>query len=423
MTVLQRIPALECGCDARSDLISIDEALRRISDRTAAVNGTEPVVLAQAQGRVLAEPVAARSMAPPFDDAAMDGYAVDTSALRGDGPWLLTVTDRVPAGTAAAAAVTTGTATRIFTGAPLPAGADAVVMQEAVHRTGDRIRLTHRPCPGLNIRRAGEDMAAGATVVAPGAVLGPAEIAACAAAGAGSIRAHRRVRAGVLITGSEVRGAGDTLNDAHIWDINTPMLAAALTRPGVGIEVTERGDDTRAGLRSQLRQISARVDLLVTTGGVSVGEEDHVKAAFEDLGGVIDFSGVAVKPGKPVSFGRLGDTRWIGLPGNPLAAFVTWQLFGAALLRCLAGAHPSAPVQRHVVTCRDIRRNPGRCELRPATCTGHDPQGREIADFADAVHSGRVAALPAADGLIVVPAEIAELSAGSLLAFRPFDRD
>lgn len=423
MTIHKVIASSSCGCD-RQDmlqaLISIDEALALIAAHVAPVSRTKAVALDGAIGGILAQPVRSRFMVPAFDNAAMDGYAVATSALTGNGPWVLQVVARVPAGQETTKALSGATAARIFTGAPIPDGTDAVVMQEAVARDGDFIHLRHRPVPGLNIRRVGSDMAEGETILDKGHRLGPREIAACAAAGAGIVRVRRRLRVALLVTGDEVCKAGGAREAAQIWDVNTPMMAAALAAAGVAIVASAHGADSLSGLVRQLGDMAAQVDLVITTGGISVGEEDHVKPAFAALGGETLFSGVAIKPGKPVSFGRIGTAHWLGLPGNPLSAFVTWQVFGMALVRGLAGEAAGASARRHVVTSAAIRRKPGRCELRPATLAGFDGHGREIVSFEDATHSSRVGRLPLADGLMFLPADAETLPAGSLVVFQPF---
>lgn len=359
-------------------------------------------------------------MSPPFDNAAMDGYAVATVDLIGDGPWTMRVTSRVSAGQADTAPLSRGCAARIFTGAPVPEGADAVIMQEEVTRVGNRIEVHRPPQAGLNIRRAGSDMQVGKTVLGQGCRLGPRDIAACAAAGAGVVQVRPRLRVALLITGDEVRRAGASRAAAEIWDVNTPMMAAALSGTEVAFVATEHGADTPVGLAGQLRDMVARADLVITTGGISVGEEDHVKPALASLGAEILFSGVAIKPGKPVSVGRIGDATWLGLPGNPLSAYVTWQIFGTALARGLTGQATTGTARRHVVTATAIHRKPWRCELRPATRAGFDAQGLEVVTFEEATHSGRVGHLPLADGLIFLPANVEELPAGALVEFQPF---
>lgn len=411
-----------CGCDADRDpgQVSIDEALRRIARFSRPVGETPTVPLHAAHGRVLAGPVTARAPVPAFDNSAMDGYALDTRALAGDGPWRLGVAGRIAAGQGADGGLPAGAAVRIFTGAPIPPGADAVVRQEDVTRSGGGIVLQRRPAPGLNIRRVGEDMAAGAVILEAGRRIGPRDMAACAAAGCGEVTVRRTVRVALLVTGDEVRAAGDRRNPADTWDVNTPMIAAALTAAGAEIVDLRRADDDREGIAHRLALLAAGADLVVTTGGISVGEEDHVRPALDILGAEVFFSGVAMKPGKPVSFGRLGSALWLGLPGNPLSAFVTWQLFGTALMRSLSGCADGGAPRRHVVTDREIRRTAGRCELRPARIAGFDGFGREVAQFEDATHSGRVAYLSKADGLLFLPAEAECLPRGALVEFQPF---
>jgi molybdopterin molybdotransferase len=263
-------------------------------------------------------------------------------------------------------------------------------------------------------------MAAGSPVLAAGQTLGVREIAACAAAGHGSVFVRRRLRVALVATGTEIAAAGDTLAAAEIWDVNTPMLEAALASSAVEPVFVLRCHDSRDAIRRALSEAARDADLVITTGGISVGDEDHVKPALRDLGAQILLGGVAVKPGKPVSFGRLGPALWLGLPGNPLSAFLTWTLFGTVLLRALAGATSRHPARRHVVTATAIRRKPGRCELRPAWRIGFDGHGREVVDFEPAVHSARIARLPAADGILLLPAEIDHLPAGALVDFIPF---
>ena len=264
MTIQQAIMSPGCGCDGQDvqkTLISIDEALDRIASHVTPLDRTEAVSLDSALGRILAQPVRSRGMVPPFDNAAMDGYAVASTDMSGNGPWALNVVARVPAGQEANVTLSGETTARIFTGAPIPGGADAVVMQEDVTRVGDVIHLHRRPVPGLNIRQAGSDMPEGATVLDKGHRLGAREIVACAAAGAGIVRVRSRLRVALLVTGDEVRKSGEARVAGQIWDVNTPMLAAALRAAGVEVVTIAHGADNRAGLARQLGKMSARVDL------------------------------------------------------------------------------------------------------------------------------------------------------------------
>jgi molybdopterin molybdotransferase len=423
MTILKPIAALGCGCDSRDTkgrLIAIDDALARIASRSAPVPQTEDIAPLHGLGRILAQDVCAADMSPPFDNAAMDGYALATRALPGDGPWTLPVVERITAGERPKGRVTGQIAARIFTGAQIPQGADAVMMQEDVDRTDANIRITSRPTPGLNIRRAGSEMAAGAVVLRAGQMLGPREIAACAAAGAAKVTVRRRLCVALLVTGNEVRTAGTDRQAAQIWDVNSPMLTAILTRPAIDVVAVEHGADDPAGLVRQMERLRSLADLVITTGGISVGEEDHIKPALATMGAKIAFSGVAIKPGKPVSFGTVRGVAWLGLPGNPLSAFITWQIMGEMLLRCLTGETGDGMSRRHVVIARDITRKPGRCELRPATPSGFDALGREVMRIDNETHSSRVVGLPAAAGLVFLPADTAFLPAGALVEFQPF---
>lgn len=424
MTVLARIAEPGCGCgpaEHLSGLIAIDEAITRISQNVSQVSETEELTLAGACGRILADPVYAQSDLPPFDNSAMDGYALDSMSLTGAGPWRLEVTARIAAGQVASGSIRIGAASQIFTGAPIPQGADAVVMQEDVDVIDDAIIISRKIRPRSNIRTAGEDMAAGAIVVPAGRLITSRDIAACAAAGAATVRVRRRVQVALIVTGDEVNSSGQPLTFAGIWDVNSPMLSAQIASPGIEFVQIETGKDNRGALCQQLGDLAKRVDLIVTTGGISVGEEDHVKPALNYLGATMVFSGVAMKPGKPVSYGRLGDAHLLGLPGNPLSAFIGWQLFGTVLLRVLAGDTTSQPNRRrHVVLSRALDHKYGRCELRLAELSGFDGLGREIAIFEDATHSGRVARLPAADGVLFIPSEIENLPEGALVEFQPF---
>ena len=422
MTIISRIDDKGCGCDtlAGDGLISVDQALAEIARRTRPIKGTETVTLQDAVGRVLSNPVRALGMVPPFANAAMDGYAINTADLVGDGPWHLPVTDRIAAGETPRAALNRNEAVQIFTGAPVPDGANAVVMQEDVQHTAKGIRLTRRITPRTHIRAAGEDMVTGKIVAPSGRLLTARDVAACAAAGHSHLTVCRPLRVALLVTGNEVCRPGDPRGSAGIWDINTPMLCAAIGRPAVTICQSHVAADTKLALMTQLAVLSKSVDLIVTTGGISVGEEDHVKPALLNLGASIDFSGIALKPGKPVSFGQLNGAYCLGLPGNPLSAFITWQLFGIPLCHALMGQWPRAALRRHVVLPRVLHHKPGRCELRLTRLAGFDNLGREVADFAEATHSGRVASLPQMDGMLFIPAEEKTLPAGALVEFQPF---
>lgn len=425
MTVLEMTRFAGCGCDALDVVqgsLSIDLALELQRRLVSRVDGTQVLPVLQAVGRVLAAPVRASGLTPPFDNAAMDGYAICTADLVGNGPWELPIRGRIKAGDGGDAVLIPGSACQIFTGAMLPKGADAVVMQEAVNLTNETIHLHRSVAAGENIRRAGEDMKQGDIILQAGCRLGPRQIAALSAAGISAVTVVRPVRVAILATGDELTPPGATLDRAAIWDVNSPMLIAALTTPQITIIGVETGKDSISGLTAQLIRLSHDADLIISTGGISVGAADHVKPALLAAGGTIAFSGVAIKPGKPVSEGRIGSAVWLGLPGNPLSAFVTWQVFGTQLLTLMLGMpQATAPGRRYVVADVEVRHRPGRCEARLANVIGMDALGREVVRCADATHSGRVGCLAQADGLVMIPADLGHLAAGSLLEFLPFN--
>lgn len=424
MTVVEHAHPAGCDCDAldvAGGLLTIEAAIEVLRHLVPPIGEAELLPLRQATGRVLATPVRAKGMTPPFDNAAMDGYALCTADLKGLGPWRLPVAGRITAGDGRSTALRSGAVLQIFTGAVLPAGADAVVMQEDVTLDGGTITLRHAVAPDTHIRRAGEDMKPGDSVLNAGCRLGPRQIAALAAAGTGAVAVTRPVRVAILATGDELSAPGSDLGRAGIWDVNTPMLVAALTGPQIDIVAVETGRDTVAGLGGQLSALAGLADLIITTGGISVGAADQVKPALLAEGGSIAFSGVAIKPGKPVSAGRLGAAAWLALPGNPLSACVTWQLLGTGLVAGLSGmAQVAASGRRYVVADGEVSHRTGRCEARLASIVGFDGLGREVVSCALVTHSGRVGCLPQADGLILLPADTGRLPEASLLEFIPF---
>ncbi len=410
-----------CGCDAsevQPGLLTLDAALDECRQAVRVLRETEIVPLADAPGRHLAGSLISWTNVPPFANSAMDGYALSSDALKGPGPWLLPVTDRVAAGDAPPS-LKPGHAARIFTGAPLPAGADTVIAQEEARVDAGMMRLDRAPAPGTNVRSAGEDMAAGDAVLGQGHALTRRDVALAAATGAGRLTVRRRVRIAILVSGAELKQAGEPLDPGMIRDVNGPMLNALLDRADVELLTRECVGDDPAAIADALRRLSQEADLVVTTGGVSVGDEDHLRRTVVAAGGRLRFGGVAIKPGKPISLGHIGDALWLGLPGNPVAAFVGWHLFGQTLLRGLQGA--STSVERQLVSAlAPITHRPGRCELRPARLAGHDGQGRQLVNCGDATHSARVRPLAEADGLVLIPAQTETLAAGDLAEFFPF---
>ena len=325
-------------------LLSFDEALQKLLAAARPVTETEEVDTAAAAGRTLARAQASGITVPPLDNSAMDGYAVRLADIAAPGV-RLPVSQRIPAGSVGMP-LQAGTAARIFTGAPVPAGADAVVMQELCEHAGEGVvQVNHVPHPGENIRRAGEDIQSGAEILAAGTRLTPQDIGLAASVGLATLPVFRRLRVAVFFTGDELSMPGEPLKPGGIYNSNRFSLSGLLA--ALGCEVHDLGivRDTLEATRVALREAAA-ADVIITSGGVSVGEEDHVKAAVQ-AEGTLDLWKIAIKPGKPLAFGKVsrGDTAvgFIGLPGNPVSTFVTFLMLVRPFLLACQGARVTAP--------------------------------------------------------------------------------
>ncbi|MBU1664305.1 MAG: molybdopterin molybdotransferase MoeA [Gammaproteobacteria bacterium] len=318
--------------------LSVDAALANLLAAAMPISDHETCSAEAALGRVLAIPLVSEVTVPPLDNAAMDGYALrfaDWSDAAGLPAWL-PISQRIPAGTLGCELVP-GTAARIFTGAPVPPGVDCVVMQEDCEVNDGKVRLTSTPKAGSHIRRAGEDIRAGQTVLEAGTRLGPAQLGVAASVGATELGVVRRLKAAVFFTGDEIVLPGQPLAPGRIYNSNRATLIALLTQ--MGIEVVDLGQvpDRLDATVATLERAARAADVVITSGGVSVGEEDHVKAAVEQLGR-IEMWKVAMKPGKPLVYGRVGNADFLGLPGNPVSAFVVFCLFVRPFLLRRMGA-------------------------------------------------------------------------------------
>ncbi|WP_160115961.1 molybdopterin molybdotransferase MoeA [Candidatus Halocynthiibacter alkanivorans] len=423
MTISQPISTSQCGCDradVKAGLWPVDAALAHGISLVVPVSETEVVKLRDAPGRILAGDLCATDLAPRFDNSAMDGFAVRTALLAETGPWIVALGGRIAAGDPDADIDPQAAAVQIFTGARIPGGFDAVIMQEEVVRRGAEISFSKPVQPWLNIRRAGEEYARGETLIRAGTTLGPVQIACAAAAGAGSLSVRRRVKVVLLVSGKELKTAGGPLTGSEISDVNTPMMEAALRDPSVELIARLRISDDCAEMAATLRRFAATADIIVATGGASVGEEDHLKAAIKVAGGQVALSGVAIKPGKPFTLATIDRAVLIGLPGNPVSAFVTWNVLGGPMLDHLTARTPKARAGRHVKADHALQHRPGRCEYRPAKIVGYDAGGTERVSVAQASHSARITSVLNADGLIRIPSFVDQIAAGDLLEFIPF---
>lgn len=395
------------------DILSIEQALDEIRARVKTIDGVETVALDSALGRVLADSIKAPLPLPPFANSAVDGYAVRFADLASDGASRLPIKGRIIAGSEGQGDGTPS-ALRIFTGAPMPAGFDTVFMQEDVKQDDGFALLPPGLKKGANARQAGEDVAKGAIALPRGQVLRPQDIALAAALGITHVSVRRVLRVALFSTGNEVKEPGQTLPPAGIYDSNRALLRAMCA--GHGVSITDLGilPDNRALIAQALSRAGDH-DLILTSGGVSTGEEDHVKGAVEDAG-ALTFWRLGIKPGRPVALGVVGQAVFVGLPGNPVAVFVTFSAIVRPLLATLAGASYQPPLALPVIADFAYRKKPGRREYVRVSLARNDV-GEVIAKKHPREGAGVLSSLTETDGLAILPEEQEQLAPGDRVGF------
>ena len=395
-------------------LLPIEEALARICTQLIPVQESETVPLHQALDRVLAAALAAPINVPAGDNSAMDGYALRAQ----DCPGNLHVIGQSLAGHPFAGVMNVGQAVRIMTGALVPAGADAVVMQENVQHTGEQITLTQVPEAGENIRHAGEDIKLGSEVFAAGQRLSALDIGLLASLGIAQVTVARRLRVAILTTGDELLPAGAESEAGKIYDSNRPLLAALLTR--LAVEVMDMGiiADDLAALRCAFNEAMQWADVVISTGGVSVGDADYTKDVLAELG-EIDFWKIAMKPGKPFAFGRLGSGWFFGLPGNPVSTAVTYHQLVMPGLRYLAGESIPATQVLSAIATHPLKKQPGRTDFQRGILSNNNGVNSVIS--AGLQSSGVLSAMAKANCYIRLDAERGSVAAGEIVNVIPFD--
>ena len=398
-------------------LLGVDAALALIEQRITAVVDTETASLAAAAGRILAQDLVAGIDVPPHANSAVDGFALAHADLLPDRETVLPVGGRAAAGHPLGRAVAPGEAIRIFTGAPIPKGADTVMMQEDCIVDGGKVRIKPGIKQGANRRHAGEDVAKGTVALAAGLRLKPADLGLAAALGCDKVPVFRPLRVALLSTGDEVCEPGTPLPPGAIYDANRVMLHALLR--GLGCEVSDLGirPDRAAALADTLTEAAAGHDLIVTSGGVSTGEEDHVRTAIEKLGR-LDFWRLAIKPGRPVALGQVRGVPLIGLPGNPVAAALTFAILGRPLILLLAGAIPAPPLTFPVLAGFDYRKKAGRREYLRARLE-RDGNAR-VAHKYRRDGAGILSSIVQSDGFVILDESMSDVTPGTGVEFLPF---
>lgn len=408
-----------CMDDFEAGAITTADARRRILDAAAPLGAVEQIHLRAALGRVLAEGVASRLTVPGHTNSAMDGYAVAGDSLPASGTGELTVAGSSFAGHPFDGVVKAGQCVRIMTGAVMPQGADTVIPQEHAEKVSERrIRIDDRHRAGQNVRRAGEDIRCGDTVIEGGRRLTPSDLGLLASLGVGEVGVTRRPRVAFFSTGDELRSIGERLAPGEIYDSNRYTLYGMLT--ALGAEPIDMGviADTRESTLDAFRRAAASADAVITSGGVSVGEADYIKESVAELGH-IDFSKVAMKPGRPLSFGRIGEALFFGLPGNPVSVMVTFYLFVQPALRRLEG---EADVQPLVLRARcepRLRKKPGRTEYQRGILAA-DENGGLTVDRTGPQGSGILTSMSQANCFIVLPADFDSVEPGTTVPVIPF---
>jgi len=397
------------------DWTPVDEALRLLREAVSCVAGTEEVALADGSGRILAAPVTARRSNPPAANSAVDGYAFAWASLGGAAEADLVLAEgRAAAGSPLPGPVPPGAAARILTGAELPAGADTVVLQEDCEAEAGRVRLRAPRKPGANTRKAGEDAKAGAEVLPAGRHLTPADLARAAAVGVDRLTVRARLRLGILSTGDELIQPGANPAAPGIFDANRPMLAALAASQGFAAVDLGAVRDRPELVRAALDRGAAEADAIVTTGGASSGDEDHVSRLLTGEGRIATWR-IAVKPGRPLALGFWKGVPVFGLPGNPVAAFVTFLIFARPALMAMAGAGWTEPQGFLVPAAFEKAKKPGRREYLRARmrADGH-------VEVFHSEGSGLIGGLSWAEGLVELPDGAVTVKPGDPVRYIPY---
>lgn len=414
-------PSPSCSDTDEYGSLRAERALELILNRVIPVQGIEWVPLRAAAGRVLAEDIVSGANVPAHTNSAVDGYAVRCGDLSQTENGLeFRVIDTALAGRPAHSPLRPMTAIRIMTGAIIPEGADAVLMQEHVEIRSGSIRIHSQCKAGENIRKAGEDMQKGESVLSTGRLLSPADIGLIASLGFGEVKVRRRVRVGVVSTGSEIKSIGTRLDDGNVFDSNRHTLHAALNQ--LAVEVSDYGivPDDKILLEKAITTAHRDNDLVITTGGVSVGEADHTRTILQNQAEIL-FSKVAIKPGRPLTFASVARKAFFGLPGNPVAVMVTYYQFVWPALRRLMGiTAPSRLLTVKARTLERIRKKPGRTEYQRGILEQSET-GEWSVRLTGRQGSGILRSMSLANAFIVLPHDAAGIEAGEEVAVQPFE--
>lgn len=404
--------------DFDPDSLSADIALTKILDEITPIQGTEKLSLRAALDRVLAEDVFSGVNVPSHINSAMDGYAVNGDDLPQSGTTELKVAGTVFAGNPLTQKITRGNCARIMTGGVMPEGTDTVVIQERTERTGDVIRIGADTRPGDNVRQAGEDIAIGDMILAKGTRLTPADLGLIASLGIGEVMVTRKPRVAFFSTGDELQSIGEKLQAGNVYDSNRYTLHGMLSR--LGVELIDMGviRDVREDLDKAFTEAASYADVVITSGGVSVGEADYIKEILARLGQV-NFWKVAIKPGRPLAFGKLNNAWFFGLPGNPVSVMVTFYQFVQPALHKLMARQYIEPLTTRATCLSKLKKRPGRVEYQRGIME-KDETGRLVVHITGAQGSGILSSMSQANCFIILPMESEGVQPGTEVEVQPF---
>jgi len=408
----------QAGAGTESGMQSVEQARARIMALVTPLTTRERLPVRAALGRVLAEDIISSVNVPPYANSAMDGYALRGADLAGDTTTLYVIGTAL-AGIPYNGIVEPSTCVRIMTGAVLPDEADTVLMQEQVQRSGEEIIVQGTHNVGENVRHIGEDIAFGSVVLAAGRRLMPSDLGQIASLGVGEVSVYRRLRVAFFSTGDELRSIGEPLAAGQIYDSNRYTLYGMLTR--LGAEVIDMGviPDQRLRIEAAFQDAVQAADVVITSGGVSVGEADYVKETLDRLGNV-DFWKIAMKPGKPLAFGKVQQALFFGLPGNPVSVMATFYQFVQPALRHLMGEPAAATLTIKVPCAQALKKKPGRTDFQRGLLV-RNAGGELVVDSTGLQGSHVLSSMSRANCFIVLPAECGDVPAGTLVEVQPFE--
>jgi len=399
--------------------LSVDEAKERLAASVKPVTSVESVAVRSALNRILAAEIVSPLDVPSHTNSAMDGYALRGEDLPAEGTAEFNVTGTALAGSPYEGTVSSGETVRIMTGAVIPDSSDTVIMQEHVERDGDRIRIDSRHRPGQNVRQAGEDITTGSTVLHPGKQLIPADLGLIASLGIAEVKVLRSLRVAFFSTGDELRSVGEPLGKGDVYDSNRYTIFGMLSR--LGVEYMDMGvvRDTREDVENAFSEAARNADAIVTSGGVSVGEADYVTETLDKLG-TVNFWKIAMKPGRPLAFGNVGDAAFFGLPGNPVSVMVTFYQFVRPTLRRMMGiTTPETGTTVHATCLGGIRKRSGRTEF-PRGFLEPQQDGSLAVRSTGKQGSGILSSMSHANCFIVLDADTTKVTPGDTVTVQLF---